>query len=56
MRSGFLPRILGILLIDNGFAYLVQSLTGLLLPAYASVVNQYAVIPEFGEVVMMLWL
>jgi hypothetical protein len=56
MRSGFLPRILGVLLIVNGFAYLVVSLTSLLLPTYASVVNQFAIIPETGELWIMLWL
>jgi hypothetical protein len=56
MRSGFLPRILGVLLIINGFAYVAVSLTSLLLPDYASVVNRYAVIPETGELWIMLWL
>src|SRR5713226_9995517 len=46
MRSGFLPRILGILLIVNGFAYVAVSLTSLLLPTYADVVNRFAIIPE----------
>jgi hypothetical protein len=56
MRSGFIPRILGVLLIVNGFAYLVASLTSLLLPAYAGVVNQLLLIPETGELWVMLWL
>jgi hypothetical protein len=56
MRSGFLPRILGVLLIVNGFAYLVATLTSLLVPSYAGVVSRYAMIPETGEVWIMLWL
>ncbi len=56
MRSGFLPRILGVLLIVNCFAYVVVSLTSLLLPTYASLVNRYAFIPETGELWIMLWL
>ena len=56
MRSGFLPRILGIFLIINGFAYLAQSLTSILFPEYAGAVDRVALIPEFGEVLMMLWL
>ncbi len=56
MRSGFLPRILGVLLIVNGFAYLAASLTSLVLPAYASVVNRFALIAETGELWIMLWL
>ena len=56
MRSGFLPRIFGVLLIVNGVALLVASLTGLLLPTYTRVVNAFAFIPELGEVWIMLWL
>jgi Domain of unknown function (DUF4386) len=56
MRSGFLPRILGVLLIVNCFAYLAVSLTSLLAPSYASVVNRFATIPETGELWIMLWL
>ena len=56
MRSGFLPRILGVLLIVNGFAYLAASLTSLVLPAYAGVVNRFALIAETGELWIMLWL
>jgi Domain of unknown function (DUF4386) len=56
MRSGFLPRILGLLLIVNGFAYVAVSLTSLLLPSYAHVVSQ-AILPALlGELWIMLWL
>jgi Domain of unknown function (DUF4386) len=56
IKSGFLPRILGVLLIVNCFAYVAVSLTSLLLPAYAGVVSRYAIIPETGELWIMLWL
>jgi hypothetical protein len=56
MRSGFLPRILGVLLIVNGIALLVASLTGLLLPTYAGAVNRIVFVAELGEMWMMLWL
>ena len=56
MRSRFLPRILGVLLIINGFTYVIVSLTTLLFPAYANVVDRYAFIPETGELWVMLWL
>jgi Domain of unknown function (DUF4386) len=56
VRSGFLPSILGVLLIINGAAYIVSSLTGLLLPAYADLVNRVTLIPMLGEIWIMLWL
>jgi Domain of unknown function (DUF4386) len=55
-RSEFFPRILGILLILNGFALVSVSLTTLLLPRYLDVVNRLAIIPELGELWMMVWL
>jgi hypothetical protein len=56
IRSGSIPRILGILLIVNGVAYVVASLVGLLWPAWSSAVNRAALVPELGEVWIMLWL
>jgi Domain of unknown function (DUF4386) len=56
MRSGFLPRILGVLLIINCFAYPVVSLTSWLLPSYLQVVDRFATIAELGELWIMLWL
>lgn len=57
MRSGFLPRILGVLLIAACFAYLAGSLTSLLLPSYENVVNRFAAIAEgVGELSIMAWL
>jgi hypothetical protein len=56
MKSGFLPRILGLLLIVNCFAYLAASVTSLLVPDYASVVAR-AILPALlGELWIMLWL
>ena len=56
IRSGLIPRILGVLLIVNGFAYLALSFSSLLLPAYASVVSRFALPAQFGELWIMLWL
>jgi hypothetical protein len=56
IKSGFIPRIFGVLLIVNCLAYVAVSLTALLLPDYASVVNRYATIPQTGELWIMLWL
>jgi hypothetical protein len=56
MRSGFIPRILGMLLIADGCALVAVSLTALLLPAYLDIVSRVAIIPELGELWMMAWL
>ncbi|HEX7191844.1 MAG TPA: DUF4386 domain-containing protein [Thermoanaerobaculia bacterium] len=56
MRSRFLPRILGILLIINGCAYIALTLTSVLAPDYSSVVTSIAYLPETGELWIALWL
>jgi hypothetical protein len=55
-RSRFLPRFLGVWLIINGFAYLVLSFTGLLLPRYQDKVFIISQPALFAEVALMLWL
>jgi len=56
-RSGFLPRILGVLLIVACFGYLGGSLTFLLWPAYGPSVSNLAVgLGGLGEGAFMLWL
>jgi Domain of unknown function (DUF4386) len=56
-RSGFLPRILGVLLIAACFGYLADSLTPLLLPSYEGIVGRIANIPlTLGEPAIILWL
>jgi hypothetical protein len=55
-RSGFLPRILGVLLIINGFAYPAVSFTALLLPQYRDLVSRITFPVLFGEAAIMLWL
>lgn len=56
LRSGFLPKILGVLLLVNGFAYVAISLTSLLLPAYGNVLFRYSMPALLGEVWIWLWL
>ena len=56
MRSGFLPRILGLLLIVNCFAYVAASLISLLWPSYATVVSRAMLPALLGELWIMLWL
>jgi uncharacterized protein DUF4386 len=56
-KSRFLPRFIGVWLIVNGAAYVVQSLTGVLFPEYQDKVFLYYSQPAlFGELVIMLWL
>jgi len=56
MRSRFLPRILGVLLIVNGFAYVALSLTGLLFPDYGNLLFRASQPALWGELWIMLWL
>jgi uncharacterized protein DUF4386 len=56
MRSRFLPRLLGILLIVNCFAYVAVSLTTLFVPEYAVVLFRAAQPALLGEAWIMLWL
>ena len=55
-RSRFLPRFLGVWLALGGFAYVILSLTGELLPQYQERVFTYAQPAFFGELALMLWL
>jgi hypothetical protein len=55
-RSRFLPRFLGVWLAINGFAYVMMSLTGELLPQYQDKVISLSTPARFGELALMLWL
>ena len=55
-RSRFLPRFLGVWLMVNGFAYVIMSSTGLLLPQYEDMVSNIAFPALLGELAFMLWL
>ncbi len=56
MRSGFLPRILGVLLIIGCVAYVAISLTSLLVPDYVAVVSRFLLPMTAGEIAITLWL
>ena len=56
IRSGFIPRFPGFLLIIAGTGYVVSSFTTLLLPAYEGPVDRIAAILEFGELPIIFWL
>jgi hypothetical protein len=55
-RSRFLPRFLGVWLVFAGVAWVILSLTGLLLPQYHDKVNTYSQPALVGEIAFMLWL
>jgi hypothetical protein len=55
-RSRFLPRFLGVWLTINGFAYVLLSLTGELLPQYQNKLFLLSQPALFAEIAFMLWL
>jgi hypothetical protein len=55
-RSRFLPRILGVWLMLNCFAYLAISITGLLWPQYEQRVSNWVFPLMLAELAIMLWL
>jgi hypothetical protein len=55
-RSRFLPRFLGVWLVFAGFAWVILSLTAVLLPQYQDKVDTYSQPAFFGEIALMLWL
>lgn len=56
MRSGFIPRFLGVLLMIAGCGYVAQSFAELVLPQYAHAVDKVASITNFGELPIIFWL
>jgi len=55
-KSRFLPRFLGVWLTINGIAYVMLSLTDILLPQYSYKASLIAQPALFGEIALMLWL
>src|SRR5712691_2369698 len=56
IRSGFIPRVLGFLLMIAGSAYLANSFVILVLPRYAPMVSQVALLLEVAELPIIFWL
>lgn len=56
LRSGFIPRPLGILLYLGGAGYLLVSFRSLVLPQLPQVVGQLGQLLELGEVPIIFWL
>jgi hypothetical protein len=55
-RSGFVPRVLGVLLLAKCFYFLAISLVSLLVPHYQSIVHRWTMPLHFGELIFMFWL
>jgi hypothetical protein len=56
IKSGFLPRFLGVLLILSGVAYVVSSATSIAFPEYVNTIRPFAMPLYFGEFIVVLWL
>jgi hypothetical protein len=56
IRSGFIPRVFGFLLMIAGAAYLVEAFAALIVPAIAPTVGQVALALEVAEVPIIFWL
>lgn len=56
IRSGFLPRFLGVLLILSGVAYVVSCVIAVVFPEHAETVYKIALPLYFGEFIVVLWL
>jgi hypothetical protein len=56
MRSGFIPRFLGVLLLVAGSGYLIGFFGPLLLPPYSSLMDQITMVLVFGELPIIPWL
>jgi hypothetical protein len=56
IKSGFFPRVLGILLMVAGFGLLTSSLTSIVLPAYEPVVSRAMMPLGLGEFPIIFWL
>ena len=56
IRSRFIPRVFGVLLMIAGVAYLASSFATLVLPRYAPLVSQVALPLEVAELPIVFWL
>ena len=56
-KSGYIPRIISILLIAASLGYLIDSVGNLFLPNYPEIIGQILIVPNFiGELAIIVWL
>lgn len=56
-KSGFIPRIFGVLIFINGIAYIILCFTFVLFPEYKSIVYNFSMPFLFlGEIPIIFWL
>jgi len=55
-RSGFIPKILGVLLMIAGFGYLLGSFMFQILPQYDGALSTFIMVLEMGELPIIFWL
>ena len=56
-KSGYVPKILGVLMMAAFLSYLIDSFAFLFLPIYPEIVNQVLMAPEIiGEMAIAVWL
>jgi hypothetical protein len=56
IRSGFIPRFLGVLLFIAGSGNLASSFASLVLPSYRQLVDPFATVLTIGELPIIFWL
>ncbi len=56
IKSGFLPKFLGVLLIITGIAYVVSCVAAVAFPEQVDMVRKLALPLYFGEFIVVLWL
>ena len=56
IKSGFLPRLLGVMLLVAGVAYLTSSVTAMVVPEYSRVVSRFMMPLYLGEMPVIFWL
>jgi hypothetical protein len=56
-KSGFIPRIFGVMLFIGGIGYMIESFTFLLFPRYQTFVSQFTIVTySVAEISTLLWL